>query len=107
MKRPELPEMVHIDIVVDDGWDWHDNAMWHHEEHKIPYDYLVYNGDKSYSTFSLTHSEAKRKKLVDDGWLSQDTLNRIEDVRVIEYEILKELENLKGRMNKYNFHPAI
>lgn len=56
MKKPELPEMVHIDIIVDDGWDWNDNALWHHEEHKIPYDYLVYNGEKSYTPFSLTHS---------------------------------------------------
>lgn len=107
MKKPELPEIVHIDIIVDDGWDWNDNALWHHEEHKIPYDYLVYNGDKSYSTFSLTHSDAKRKKLVEDGWLSEDILKRIYQISVIEYGILQDVERLKGRMDKYNFHPTL
>ena len=107
MKRPELPEIVHIDIVVDDGWDWHDNAMWHHEEHKIPYEYLVYNGDRTYSTFSITSSETKRKKIVEDGWLSEDTLHRIESVTVVEHRILQDIELLKKRMDKYNFHPTI
>ena len=62
---------------------------------------------KSYSAFSITHSDAKRKKLVEDGWLSEDTLKRIEQISVIEYEILQDVERLKGRMDKYNFHPAL
>ena len=106
MKRPELPEMVHVSLTIDDGWDWHDNPDWHHEEHMMPYEYLVYNGDNSYSTFSITSSEAKRKEIVKGGWLSEDILHRIESIHVIEYDILKDIESLKRKMDKYNFHPV-
>ena len=107
MKRPELPEIVHVVITVDDGWDWHDNPAWHHEEHKIPYEYLVCDGDRRYNPFRLTHSETKRRKLIKDGWLSESVLDNIEAIEVVEYKILQEIESLKKKMDRYNFHPTL
>lgn len=106
MKRPKLPVMVHAEFTIDDGWNWRDEMEWHHEEYKIPYEFLVY--DSRRDTFTLSKARDKRAKMTAYRWLPEEIISgNYSDIRVIEYETLKDLEAMRKRMDKYGFHVNI
>ena len=106
MRRPKLPKMVHAEFTIDDGWNWRDEMEWHHEEYKIPYEFLVY--DSRRDTFTLSKAMDKRVRMLAYSWLPDKIVKGDYcNIKVIEYETLKELEAIRKRMNKYGFHTDI
>jgi len=105
MKRPKLPRMVHVDFTVDDGWNWRDEMEWHHEEYVIPSSLLIFNQTRK--EFQLSKSK-KNKGSLESYWLPQKIVNgEYSNMRVVEYEILKDLEAMRRKMDKYGFHTDI
>ena len=106
MRRPKLPTIVHVVFTIDDGWNWRDEMMSHHEEYTLPYSFLVY--DSKRDTFTLSKAMDKRAKMTAYRWLPEEIIrgNYI-SIMVIEYETLKDLEVIRKRMNKYGFHTDI
>ena len=67
MRRPKLPTIVHVVFTIDDGWNWRDEMMSHHEEYTLPYSFLVY--DSKRDTFTLSKAMDKRAKMTAYRWL--------------------------------------
>ncbi len=103
MKKPSLPEIVHVIFTIDDGWNWRDEMEWHHEEYELPYDFLTYDGTRD--TFHLSKAKDKKKKMKQYKWLPEGIINGdYSDIHIVEYGIIKDLEAINKDMNKYGFY---
>lgn len=92
MKRPPLPELVHVKVCVNEPYE---PFEW--KEFEIPYKWLVFNGYRKYTEFSWNQKYIKTIELA----VGYNNAHYADHIVVIELELAKKKIKLEHLMNKY------
>lgn len=96
MKRPILPEKIHI--IVNNNYDYElDTTVIHNKRRfHIPYKWLVFNGQEKYIQWSWNKKYMKR---------INETIGRYVDgdIYVVEWNIIQDMAYLMKSSNELGF----
>ena len=94
MKRPILPEKVHI--IINNDYDYDTTTMSSEHRFYIPYKWLVFNGQEKYRQWSWNKNYMKQIKDMVGYHMSGD-------INVVEWNIVQDIAFLMKSSNELGF----
>lgn len=96
MKKPILPELVHVNLTKSDGWDYRDMETYSHTSRIVPSVWLTFNGQGKYNEWSWNKKYEKAiKEKIGDFYGGE--------VHVVEWNILRSVAYLMKSARNLNF----